>query len=170
MQGAGADDDFSRMNVGDLSAAFDPRADAALSLEQQLVNMGPVLKIEIGTRADLMGQIDGGNALAPAVDIVHRDGEIPVAEIAVLVAQILPALVVGGPDGGGGEARPLIRKQATQPHRPVLAVQRPVEIAVVLELLVIGQDVVPSPSRRAARFPVGEIARQAAIGAHAVDR
>jgi hypothetical protein len=54
--------------------------------------------------------------------------------------------------------------------RPVLAVPGPVEVEIALDLLEIGQDVVPAPALGTAGLPFGVVGRRAAVGHLAVDR
>ncbi len=66
--------------------------------------------------------------------------------------------------------RPVLPRNAADRDTAVLAVERPVEVEVVLELPEKGQHVAPAPARGAARLPFLVIGRRTAVGHLAVDR
>src|SRR5438874_9674498 len=64
---------------------------------------------------------------------------------------------------------PMLLRNAADGDAAVITVERPVEIEIALDLLEIGQHVLPVPARGAAGFPLRVIGRRAAVGHLAVD-
>src|SRR5471032_823217 len=98
------------------------------------------------------------------------DGEIAVDEFAVLVRQDLHAGDLARLSSGLGELGPVLHGNASHGNTTVLAMPRAVEIEIALDLLEVGQDVVPVPAPGAAIDPFLVIGRSAAVGHLAVDR
>ena len=155
-----------------LFAAVDQRlhADAARALEQQLLDLRVGRDRQIGALARLAIEIAhrGRDALLGLIGVRHR--EIAVDELAVLVGQELVAGVLEGLGNGLRMPGPVLARNAADRDAAILAVERSVEIEVALDLLEIGQHVLPAPARGAARFPFIVVGRCAAVGHLAVDR
>ena len=110
----------------------------------------------------------GRDALLGLIGVRHR--EIAFDELAVLVGHERIAGLLAGLGDGLRMPGPVLARDAADRDAAVLAVERPVEIEVALDLPEIGQHVVPAPARGAARFPFVVVGRRAAIGQLAVDR
>src|SRR5262249_60879582 len=104
------------------------------------------------------------------VGIGNRDGVVPVAPLAVLIGKVVEAGRLEGGSRSLGMSGPQIREDATHRDRAILAVQRAIEVHVALDLLVVGQHLLPAPTTRPARDPFLEVGGSAAIGELAVDR
>ena len=155
-----------------LLPAVDQRlhADAARALEQQLLDLRVGRDRQVGALARLAIEIAhrGRDALLVLIGVRHR--EIAVDELAVLVGQEREAGVLAGLGHRLRMPGPVRLRNAADRDAAVLAVERPVEIEVALDLLEVGQHVLPVPARGAARFPLIVIGRRAAVGHLAVDR
>ena len=144
-------------------------ADAALALEQQLGHLRLGGDREVAALARGGIEIADGGGDAPLVGVGDGDRVVAVLPLAVLVGQVLEAGLVERLARGLGMLRPLLREDAPHGNAPLLAVQRPLEVHVALDLLVEGQHVLPAPAARAALHPLLEVGRRAAVGELAVD-
>ena len=66
--------------------------------------------------------------------------------------------------------RPVLPRDSADRDAAILAMERPVEIKVALDLLEVGQHVLPAPAGGTPRFPFIVVGRCAAVGHLAVDR
>ena len=164
------EDDFAAAEF--LLAAVDQRldADALRAFEQQLLHLRLGRYRQVGALACRAIEIahGGRDALLVLVGVRHR--EVAVDELAVLVGQELEAGLLAGLGHRLRMLGPVRLRNAADGNAAILAVVRPVEIEVVLDLLEVGQHVVPAPARGAARFPFVVVRRRAAVGHLAVDR
>src|SRR5215510_7734066 len=98
-----------------------------------------------------------------------RHWKVAVDELAVLVGQELHAGLLAGLADRLGVLGPMLDRNAAHGDAAVLAVPFIAEVEVALDLLEIGQDLVPLPALGAARRPFGIVGRRAAVGHLAVD-
>ena len=170
MDRAAREDDLAAAEL--LLAAIDQRldADALRAFEQQLLHLRLGRNRQVGALARRAIEIAhrGRDALLVLVGVRHR--EVAVDELAVLVGQELEAGLLAGLGHRLAMLRPVLLRNAADGNAAILAVVRPVEIEVVLDLLEVGQHVLPAPARGAARFPFVVVGRRAAVGHLAVDR
>src|SRR3954447_26028993 len=170
MYSAAREDDFAAAEL--LLASIDQclDADALRAFEQQLLHLRLGRYGQVGALACRAIEITHGgrDALLVLVGVRHR--KIAVDELAVLVGQELEAGLLAGLGHRLRMLGPMPLRNTADGNAPLLAVERSVEIEVVLDLLEKGQHVVPAPARGAARFPLIVISRRAAIGHLAVDR
>ena len=103
------------------------------------------------------------------VDVGDGDRKIAVGEDTVLVLDILVAEARDRGENVLHERGPSGR-DPPQRYRPVIAVQRPAEVLVALELAEERQHAVPVPAGGTAACPFVVVARQPAHRHHAVDR
>ena len=160
---------FTRNSV---SLPVDQRldADATRSLEQQLLDLGQGRDRQIVAQPGYRIEIADRRRDPAVVEVGDRDREIAVFELAILVLDVLEPGLLEGLGDRLGVAVPQIGEDAADRDAAVLAVPRPVEIHVALDLFEIGQHRVPVPSGRTARLPFVVIGGRAAIGELAVDR
>ncbi len=170
MDRATREDDFAAAEL--LFPAVDLRlhTDAACALEQQLLDLRVGRYRQIGAPARFSIEIAHRcrDTLLGVIGVRHR--EVAFGELAVLVGQ---ERVAGEPAGLGNGLRvpgPVLLRDASDGDAAILAVERPVEIEVALDLLEVGQHVLPAPPRGAAGIPFVVIGRRAAVGHLAVDR
>ena len=170
MYRAAREDDFAAAEL--LLAAIDQRldADASRAFEQQLLHLRLGRYGQVGALACLAIEITHGGRDALLVLIGVRHREVAVDELAVLVGQELEAGLLAGLGHRLRMLGPVRLRNAADRNAAILAMERPVEIEVALDLLEIGQHVLPVPARGAARFPLIVIGRCAAVGHLAVDR
>ncbi len=170
MDRAAGEDDLVASEL--LFAAADQRlhADAARALEHQFLDHGVGRDRQVGALARLAIEIPhrGGDALLGLIGMRHR--KITVDELAVLVGQEGVARLLARFGDRQRVFRPVLFRNAANGNAAVLAVIRPVEIEVALDLLEIGQHVLPAPARGSPRFPFVVVGRRAAVGHLAVDR
>ncbi len=151
-----------------LDQRLDP--DAARALEQQPFDLGLGRDRQIVAQPRPRIEIADRRRHPPVVEVGDRDREIAVPEFRVLVLDVgKPGLLECLGDRLCMPV-PQIGKDAPDRDAAVLAVPRPVEIHVALDLFEIGQHGVPAPAGRAARFPFVVIGGRPAIGELAVDR
>ena len=169
VDGAAREDHLARPEL--LARALDVRhhADAAPALEQQLGHLRVGRDRQVGALARGRIEVADGRRHAPLVGVGDGDRVVAVAPFAVLVGQVLEARGLEGLGRGLGMARPQLREDAPHGDAPLLAVQGAFEVHVALDLLVEGQHVRPAPAARAARHPLLEVGRRAAVGELAVD-
>src|ERR1700675_109274 len=155
-----------------LRLAIDQRlhADAARTLEQQLLDLRPGRDREVGALARLAVEITHRRRDPMLVLVGVRDREIAFDELTVLVGQEIVAGELAGLGDGLRMSCPVFPPDAADRDAAVLAVERPVEVEVALDLPEIGQHVLPAPAGSAARFPFIVVGRRAAIGQLAIDR
>src|SRR3954447_17450457 len=103
------------------------------------------------------------------IDVADGDREIAVGEHAILIGDVVPAVVFDRLEHAAHEARP-VASDAPQWQRTVLAMQRSIEILIAFELAKERQHAVPVPAGSAAARPFVIVAGQAAHGHHAVYR
>src|SRR5882724_11437543 len=167
---AAAEHDFTAAEL--LFPAVDHRlhADAARALEQQLPDLRVGRDRQVGALARFAIEIAhrGRDALLFLVGM--RDREIAFDELTVLVGQERKARELAGFRHGLRMPRPVLPRDAADGDAAILAVERPVEIEVALDLPEKRQHVLPAPARGAARFPFVIVGRRAAIGQLAIDR
>ena len=145
-------------------------ADAARALEQQRLDLGVGRDREVRALARLGVEIAHRRRHAPLLGVGMGDGEVALDELAVLVGQEFVAL---GREALGhrlGVAGPVLGRDAAHRDAAVLAVIGPVEVEVALDLLEVGQHLVPAPALGATARPFVVVGRRAAIGHLAVDR
>ena len=170
MDGAAGENDLAAAEFLLLAVDHGLHADAARALEQQLPDLRVGGDRQVGALARVAIEIAhrGRDALLGLVGMRHR--EIAVDELAVLVRHELMAGLLEGFGERLRMPRPVLARDAADRDTAILAVERPVEIEVALDLLEIGQHVVPAPAGGAARFPFVVVGRRAAVGHLAVDR
>src|SRR5471032_2310395 len=98
------------------------------------------------------------------------DGKIAVDEFAVLVRQELHASELARLSSGLGELGPVRHGNAPHGNAAVLAMPGSVKIEIALDLLEVGQDVVPVPAFGTTIDPFLVVGRSTAVGHLAVDR
>ena len=152
--------------------ASDPRLDpdAARALEQQPLDLGFGRDRQIVAQPGARVEIADRRRDPAVVQIRDRDREIAVLECAVLVLDKREPSLFKGFGDRLGVAVPHVGKDPAHRDAAVLAVPRPVEIHVALDLFEIRQDRVPAPAGRTARLPLVVIGGRAAVGELAVDR
>ncbi len=170
MDRAGRHDHLSRFDLALAIRSAHADAGAAGAVEHELLGARSAHHRQVGAPPHLRGQIAPGRAHPHRVGVAVGDRKEAVVETAVLVGDVGPALLFDRLHHAAREARPALARVALQADRSVLAVQRPVEIAVGFELSEERQHALPVPAGGARRGPAVVVGRQAAIGRHAVDR
>ena len=138
--------------------------------EQQLLDLGQGRDRQILAQPRPRIEIADRRRDPAVVEVGDRDREIAVLELGVLVQDVFEPGLLERLRHRLGVAVPQIGEDAADRDAAVLAVPRPVEIHVALDLFEIGQHRVPVPSGGAARLPFVVIGRRAAVGELAVDR
>ena len=169
MNGAAGQDDFAPHEALFLPAHQSHHANAALVFEDQLLHLGFAGNRQIFPRAGVAVQIAHGGRHALFFGIGNGDREIAIFEKPVLVFQGLEASSRERFCRGLGVVIPFLGLDAAHFDAPILAVEGPVVIKVVLNLLEIRQHRIPIPALRTARFPFIVIRGRAAIGHLAID-
>src|SRR6266404_4444638 len=144
--------------------------DAACALEQQLLDLRGGRDRQIGAPARVAVEIAHRcrDALLGLIGVRHR--EVTFDELTVLVGQERIAGELAGLGNGLRVPGPVHLRDASDRDAAVLAVERPVEIEVALDLPEVGQHVVPAPAYGAAGLPFIVVGRRPAVGHLAVDR
>src|SRR5882762_4548254 len=149
MDRAAREDDLASAEL--LFPAVDLRlhTDAACALEQQLLDLRVGRDRQIGALARFAIEIAHccRDALLSMIGVRHR--EIAFDELAVLVRQ---ERIAGELASLGNSLRvpgPVLLRDASDRDAAILAVERPVEIKVALDLPEVRQYVVPAPARGA---------------------
>ena len=170
MDGAAGENDLAAAEF--LLPAVDDglHADALRAFEQQFPDLRVGGDREIGALARFAIEIAhrGRDALLGLIGMRHR--EIAVDELAVLVRQELMAGLLEGFGESLRMLRPVLPRDSADRDTAILAMVRSVEIEVALDLLEVGQHVLPAPAGGAPRFPFIVVGRCAAVGHLAVDR
>src|ERR1700680_3744135 len=133
--------------------------DAARTLEQQLLDLRVGRDRQIGAPARVAIEIAHRcrDALLGLIGVRHR--EVAFDELAVLVGQERIAGELAGLGNGLRVPGPVLLRDASDRNAAILAVERPVEIEVALDLLEVGQHVLPAPARGAAGLPFVVVGR-----------
>ena len=168
--GAAGQDDLAATELLLLAADHRRHADAARALEQQRHDLGVGRDREVGALARLGVEIAHRRRHPPFLGVGMGDGEVAFDELAVLVGQELEALFLERLADRLGVAAPVLARNAADRYAALLAVQRSVEVEVALDLLEVGQHVVPAPAGGTSRLPIVIVGGRAAIGHLAVDR
>jgi hypothetical protein len=145
-------------------------ADAACALEQERLHLRVGRDGEVGALARLGVEVAHRRRHATLFGIGVGDGKVTVDELTVLVGQVFEALGLQGLADSFGVAGPVLPRDAADGDAAVLAVQRAAEIEIALDLLEVGQNVVPAPARGPAAGPFVVVGRSAAVGHLAIDR
>ena len=171
VDGAAGKDHFARSKRHTRPMHLCRYADATLAFEQQLADLGVGQDCQIAALPGYGVEITNGCGNAPLVDIGDRDRVVAVLPLAVLIGQVLET---GGLEGLGrrlGMFVPQVGENAAHGDAALIAVQRPIEVHVALDPLVVREHVIPAPAAaRAARHPLVEVGRRSAIGELTVDR
>ena len=164
------DDNFAATELGFLAVDRRLDADAASSLEQQLLDLGQRRDRQIIAQASSRIEIADRRRHPAVVEVGDRDREIAVLELGVLVLDVFEPGLLERLGHRLGVPVPHIGEDAADRDAAFLAVPRPVEIHVALDLFEIGQHRVPVPPGCAPRLPFIVIGGRAAVGELAVDR
>ena len=170
LQRAGGKHGLAGTQFEAFAAAAHRDAHSPQAVEQNSLDMRIAHDREIGPLPHRPGEIAPRHSHALVIGVAMRDRRETVGERAVLVLDVAPAGPLDGGQHAAREARPRALRIALDVDRPVLAVQRAVEVAIGFQLLEERQHLVPRPADRAALDPVRIVRRQAAQGRHAVDR
>ena len=170
MDRAAGEDDLLRPELLRLALHHGAHPDAAHALEQKLADLRLGRDGQVGALPRLGIEIaDRGRDPLLAADR-DGDGEVAVAEGAVLVGQVRVAGLLEGLGGRLGMRRPVLLRDPHHRDAAILAVEFVVDVKVALDLAEIGQHAVPVPAVGTARLPFVVVGRRAAIGHLAVDR
>src|SRR6476646_4023781 len=99
-----------------------------------------------------------------------RYREVALDELAVLVRQERKAGELAGLGNSQRVPGPVLPRDASDGNAAILAVERPVEIEIALDLPEVGQHVLPAPARGTAPLPFVIVGRRATVGQLTVDR
>src|SRR6267154_4790571 len=114
---------------------FRSDADATRALEQQPFHLRVGRDREVGALARLGVEIAHRRRHAPLVGVGVGYREVALDELAVLVGQEFETLGFEALGHCLGMAGPMLRRDAAHRDAAILAVERPVEIEVALDLL-----------------------------------
>ena len=167
---AARQDDLAAAELLILAANSGRHADAARAFEQQGHDLRVGRDGEVRPHARLGIEVPHRRRHPALFGVGMGDREVAFDEFAVLVGQEPETLLLERLADGLGVAAPMFARNAAHGNTPLLAVQRSIEIEVALDLLEVGQYVVPAPADGAARLPFVVVGGRAAIGHLAVDR
>src|SRR5262245_22272336 len=169
MDGAAGEDYLVGAELGARALHLDDDTDAALALKHQLGHLRFGGNIQVRALACGRIEIADGGGYAPLVGIGDGDRVVAILPFPVLVRQVLEARLLKRLGRGLRVFRPVLGEYAPHGDAALLAVVGSVEVHVALDLLVVGQDVLPTPAARATRQPLLEVGRGAAVGKLAID-
>src|ERR1700738_2215608 len=164
MDRAAREDDLAAAKLFFPAVYLRPHTDAARALEQQLLDLRVGRDRQIGAPARFAIEIAHRrrDALLGMIGVRHRKRAFD--ELAVLVGQERVAGELAGLSNGWRVPGPVLLRDASDRDAAILAVERPVEIEIALDLLEVGQHVLPAPARGAAGLPFLIVGRRPAMG------